>query len=319
MVGGRVFLYPGQGSQFPGMAADLFERYESVKSLFERASDVCRTDMADLLFSGTDDQLKATENAQTAIVLASLASREALAAEGIHSDAAAGHSLGEYSALVDAATLTAEDALLAVSARGKHMAAAAATIEKELGATGMAAVIGLGPKAVRDALEEFTDVWSANENGPSQVVIAGTLDGMNAAEDALKKAGARRVIPLKVSGPFHTPLMQDAASALAETLAGLNFRDPEKQVWSNVTAGLIESGEQARELLVRQITGSVIWVDLTVRSGCYPTLIDFRSRTGKGSERLMGEIGPGRILSPCRKRRRSGEYQTHNIGGCKCF
>ncbi len=130
MVAGRVFLYPGQGSQFPEMAADLYERYEPVKSLFERASDVCRTDMAALLFNGSEVELKATENAQTAIVLASLAAREALAVEGIESDAAAGHSLGEYSALVDAGTLSAEDALLAVSARGKHMAAASAAITR---------------------------------------------------------------------------------------------------------------------------------------------------------------------------------------------
>ena len=279
-----AFLFPGQGSQFPGMAKDLYEKYASVKTLFSKASEACDRDMAALLFEGSAEDLKATENAQAAIVLASLAAREALTAEGIVSQTCAGHSLGEYSALVDAGVLSAEDALKAVSARGHYMAEAGAQVIAEKGSVGMAAVIGIGPDQVKAALDGAQDVWSANENGPKQVVIAGTLDGIASAQDSLKEAGARRVIPLKVSGPFHTPLMASAGASLAGFLENIHFANPTKIVWSNVSAAPIQSGDEARKLLVEQLTAPVRWVDLT------------EAMAGQSPSALY-EVGPGSVLS----------------------
>ncbi len=279
-----VFLYPGQGSQFPGMAKDLYEKYDSVKDLFKQASDACDRDMKTLLFDGSDEDLKATENAQPAIVLASLAARVALKIEGFESAGVAGHSLGEYTAMVDAGVLSIEDALKAVSARGAFMAAAGAEITADKGEIGMAAVIGIGPEAVRKALEGLPDVWSANENGPAQVAIGGTKAGMDGAADALKAAGARRVIPLKVSCPFHTPLMAGPAESMRSFLAEITFNDPVKTVWSNVSASPVTSGDEARSLLIEQVTHSVRWVDLMA------------SIAEKAPSSLY-ESGPGKVLT----------------------
>jgi [acyl-carrier-protein] S-malonyltransferase len=279
-----VFLFPGQGSQFPEMAKDLYENYDSVKSLFAMASEACGRDMKSLLFDGSAEDLKETENAQPAIVLASLAAREAMKAEGFESSGAAGHSLGEYSAMVDAGVLTPEDALKAVTARGALMAAAGAEITADKGEIGMAAVIGIGPEAVREALEGKSDVWSANENGPAQVAIGGTKAGMDGAAEALKAAGARRIIPLKVSCPFHTPLMGGPADAMKSVLAEISFSDPVKAVWSNVSAGVVKTGEEARSLLVEQVTHPVRWVDLMA------------SIAEKSPESLY-EVGPGKVLT----------------------
>ena len=279
-----IFLYPGQGSQYPGMAKDFYEKYDGVKELFALASEACGRDMKSLLFDGSEDDLKDTGNAQPAIVLASLASRAAMNAEGLESSGAAGHSLGEYSALVDAGVLSPENALKAVSARGAFMAAAGAEIIARKGEIGMAAVIGIGPAAVQEAIAGLPDVWSANENSPVQVAIGGTQAGMDGAEDALKAAGARRIIPLKVSCPFHTPLMAGPAESMKAVLSDIDFRDPVKSIWSNVKAATVESGEEARTLLVEQITHPVRWVDLM-------------TSISETSPSALYEVGPGTVLS----------------------
>ncbi len=279
-----VFLFPGQGSQFPGMARDLFEKYASVKELFSLASEACGRDMKALLFDSEADTLKETENAQPAIVLASLAARAGLEAEGVISGGAAGHSLGEYSAMVDAGVLTPFDALKAVSARGAFMAAAGAKIIAEKGAIGMAAVVGIGPDKVAEALEGADDVWSANENSPVQVAIGGTMAGIKNVEDALKAAGARRIIPLKVSCPFHTPLMAGPAAEMENYLADVAFANPVKAVWSNVKAAVVETGDEARRLLVEQVTHPVRWVDLM-------------ASIASTAPSCLYEVGPGTVLA----------------------
>ena len=279
-----IFFFPGQGSQFPGMAKDLFERYDAVKALFVQASEACGRDMKALLFDGSEEDLKDTQNAQPAIALASLASREAMAAEGFESAGAAGHSLGEYSALVDAGVLSPAAALKAVSARGAFMAFTGAEIVAEKGEIGMAAVVGIGPDPVRAALSGHEDVWIANENGPSQVAIGGTKAGMNAAEGDLKAAGARRIVPLKVSCPFHTPLMAAPAESMRKVLEGLTFADPAKKLWSNVSASLVATGEEARKLLIEQITHPVRWVDLM-------------ASIAESSPTALYETGPGKVLT----------------------
>lgn len=279
-----IFLFPGQGSQAPGMAKDLYDRYDEVKELFSLADDACGRDMKALLFESDADTLKETENAQPAIVLASLAARQALKAVGIESAGAAGHSLGEYSAMVEAGVLTPFDALKSVSARGAYMAASADRIIAEKGAIGMAAVVGISPEKVSGALEGLPDVWSANENSPVQVAIGGTMAGIASAEEALKAAGARRIIPLKVSSPFHTPLMAAPAEDMKGFLADIPFADPVKSVWSNVKAEPVDSGDEARKLLVEQVTHPVRWLDLMA------------SIAGKFPESLY-EVGPGSVLS----------------------
>ena len=283
-MSGTIFLFPGQGSQFSGMARDLFDKYDAVKKLFSLASDACGRDMKALLFEGSEEDLKATENAQPAIVLASLAAREALLAEGFESAGAAGHSLGEYTAMVDAGVLTPEDALKAVAARGEFMAAAGAVITAEKGEIGMAAVIGIGPDAVCSALDGLEDVWSANENGPTQVAIGGTKAGMDGAGEALKAAGARRIIPLKVSCPFHTPLMAGPARSMESLLAEISFNDPVKTVWSNVSAMPVKSGDEARTLLVEQVTHTVKWMELM-------------ASIAETSPLALYEAGPGKVLA----------------------
>jgi [acyl-carrier-protein] S-malonyltransferase len=266
------------------MASDLYERYESVKKLFSMASDVCGRDMKRLLFEGSEDELKETDNAQPAIVLASLAALEAMTAEGYLSVGSAGHSLGEYTAMVDAGVLSREDALKAVTARGAFMAAAGSEIVSRKGEIGMAAVIGIGSDAVRKALDGLDDVWSANENGPAQVAIGGTKAGIDGAAEALKAAGAKRVIPLKVSCPFHTPLMAGPAQSMKAVLAGLKFNNPVKNVWSNVIAAPVKSGDEARSLLVEQVTHPVRWMDLM-------------ASIAATSPAAVYEVGPGQVLA----------------------
>lgn len=279
----KIFFFPGQGSQFPGMAKDLYERYSPVKALFEEASDACRRDMKALLFESDADELKDTKNAQPAILLASLAARAALAEEGLESTGAAGHSLGEYTALVDAGVLSVEDGFKAVSARGEFMSTAGESITAEKGEIGMSAVIGIGPEAVRQALEGHQGVWSANENGMLQVAIGGTKAAIAGAAEDLKAAGARRLVPLQVSCPFHTPLMSGPAESMQEVLEEISFSDPVKTVWSNVTAEPIQSAEQARSLLVEQITHSVRWLDLM-------------ASVAQTKASALYEVGPGKVL-----------------------
>jgi len=283
MVNNTVFLYPGQGSQFPGMAADLYDHYESVKSLFDMASEVCDRDMKELVFEASDEKLTETENAQPAIVLASLAALEGMKAEGISSTGAAGHSLGEYTAMVDAGVLTARDALKAVTARGKFMAAAGAEIIAQKGPVGMSVVLGIEPKVVCEVLDGMEDVWSANENAQVQVAIGGTTAGMEGARKALMDAGARKIIPLKVSCPFHTPLMAGPAESMKSVLAGIQFNNPVKNVWSNVLAAPLKSGDEARSLLVEQVTHPVRWVDLQASIAHF-------------SPSALFEVGPGKVL-----------------------
>ena len=288
-----IFLYPGQGSQFTGMAADLFERSAKVRELFADASDVCGRDMRALLFEASEDELKETENAQPAVVLASLAAWAVMADAGFESTGAAGHSLGEYAALVDAGVLSAADALKAVSARGSLMASAGEKIRAEKGDIGMAAVLGIGPEAVRAVLEGHRDVWSANENGAAQVAVGGTKAAMEAAADDLKAAGARRIIPLKVSCPFHTPLMAGSAEAMRGVLDDMHFADPRKRVWSNVSAAPVVSGDEARELLIEQVTHPVRWVDLTA------SIAELTSGSSEGGDSgpVLYETGPGSVLT----------------------
>jgi [acyl-carrier-protein] S-malonyltransferase len=273
------FLYPGQGAQYPGRGKDFYDRSTEVRSLFDLASESVGRDMKELLFEADAEELKKTENTQAAVTLMNLSVSAYLAEKGIVSDIAAGFSLGEYSALVDAGIIGIEDVFGLVIERGKAMSSAI-----ELSGGTMAAVIGLEAAAIDAVLAPIDGVFPANYNAPLQTVISGTAGGVETAVEKLKEAGARRVIPLKVSGPFHTPLLEAAGTAFAEILEGYHFSDPLKPLYSNVTGGLIHSGEEARRLCVRQITSPVRWTRVE----------DALCAAGVS---LLIESGPGKVLT----------------------
>ncbi|MFW6288996.1 MAG: ACP S-malonyltransferase [Spirochaetota bacterium] len=282
----RCFLFPGQGAQHAGMGKDLFEEYAEVREIFEIASDRAGFDLADLIFRGSEEDLKATDRSQVAITVVNLAARRVLIARGIESVAAAGFSLGEYSALVDAGILDEADALALVVERGRIMESVSRSLDSPDGSPGMAAVLGIDVDAIEQALAGagVGDVYPANLNSPVQTVLSGTAAGLEAAAPVLKEAGARRFVPLKVSGPFHSPLMEPARAQFAVVLSDVSFSDPAKPVYSNVTGDLINTGEEARILCADQLVKPVRWVDeeALIARDDYDELL---------------EVGPGEVLS----------------------
>ena len=276
----RALLFPGQGSQHVGMAADLGTAGTRVHDTFAEADDILGFSLSRLMAEGPEEVLTETRNAQPAILTHSVAVHRTLGERIGAPLVAAGHSLGEYSAYVAAGTLTFRDALLAVRRRGELMFAAG---DARPGA--MAAVLGLTHDAVRETLKAVTAgiCVPANFNSPTQVVISGDRKAVEEAMAALDEAGARRVVPLPVSGAFHSPLMLPAAEELRTELEGTEFQDPAFPVVSNVTASPIVDGARARELLARQLTAPVRW------SESVETMLEAGTRS-------FVEIGPGRIL-----------------------
>ncbi|ADK81413.1 ACP S-malonyltransferase [Sediminispirochaeta smaragdinae] len=279
-TGTLIFLYPGQGAQYPGMIRDIFEASSGVKELFTLASDCTGIDMKALLFEADETELKKTEHTQAAITLANIAVRKFLSESGIESSAVAGFSLGEYAALADAGVLTEEAVFRLVVERGRLMAEAI-----EEGAEGaMAAVIGIDAQTVDKIIEGIEGVYPANYNAPLQTVISGTHKGLESAATRLKEAGARRVVPLKVAGPFHTPLLEGASARFAELIEYYQFSSPVKPLFSNVTGTVVVSSEKIRGLCARQIISPVRWT--TVES----SICEMKPT-------LAIESGPGKVLS----------------------
>ena len=280
------FLFPAQGAQYPGMARDLWERSQAVKDLFQIASDATGTDMRRLLFDGTEEELRATDRTQIAVTLANLSAAIVLGEHGVTGDGFAGFSLGEYSALHLAGVIGAADIFPIARERGVAMEAASRASDTDDGRSGMAAVIGLAPERAEAAIADLPDgtIFVANYSSPRQVVLAGTAGGLRDAEAACKEAGARRFITLKVSGPFHSPLIREAAVRLAEVLADVPFADPVRPVYANVTGAQVTSGSEAREFCVRQVVSSVRWTD------------EVASLQAAGYDRYL-EVGPGQVLA----------------------
>lgn len=281
-----AFLFPGQGAQYPGMAKDLHEASAEVRRLFEAASDILGKDLKRLLFEGSEDELKVTDNTQAAVTLTNIAAAQVLAERGIKPDFCAGFSVGEYAALYQSGILDLESLFKAVAIRGEAMEKASRLADRPEGPSGMSAVLGLpfaDAAAVMAGLAAKNSVYIANHSSPVQIVIAGTSSGLDVAEAALKAAGARRAIRLKVGGPFHTPLLAAASEEFAARTAGLTFRDPVLPLISNVTALPIPTGSEARELAAAQIQTTVRWVD------------SMAWLKEHGVSRII-EVGPGKVL-----------------------
>jgi len=291
MVKNIVFLYPGQGAQAPGMAMDLYGSSAAAKALFDTASEAVGRDMAALLRDSDADTLKRTDVSQPAITLANLAAAAVLGERGVAPGACAGFSLGEYAALATTGVLSVADAFRLVAKRGEAMQKAAdriAAAGADGSAPGMAAVLGLPPDKVESLVAEWTaaglaGLYAANYNSPSQVVVAGTAAALADAEARFKEAGAKRVIRLKVAGPFHSPLVREAADEFAAGRAAAAFADPKLPLFSNVTGKRVESGAEAKKLALRQITESVRW---TAEEAAIASL----------NPGAVLEVGPGKVL-----------------------
>lgn len=259
-MGKTAFVFPGQGAQAVGMGKDAFENSAAARSVFERANGALGFGITDLIFEGPDEVLKQTANTQPALLTVSVAYLELLKDSGLVPDFVAGHSLGEYSALVAAGVISFEDAVATVRSRGEYMEQA---VPSGLGA--MAAVLGGEredlAKLCADITSSGTAVELANINCPGQIVVSGTAAGVQAVVERGKEAGAKRVIPLEVSGPFHSSLMKPAAERLGEKLADLSLNDAGVPVVANVTAAEVTSAEAIRKLLVEQVYSPVLWED----------------------------------------------------------
>jgi [acyl-carrier-protein] S-malonyltransferase len=274
---GSAFVFPGQGAQSVGMGKGLAEKY------LEQANAVLGFDLKKIVMEGPEEELKRTEIQQPAIFTVSVAMVEWLRTHNsellTHLAAVAGHSLGEYSALYTAGVLSFEDGVKTVNLRGQFMQEAVPA-----GAGAMAALLGGERETIANICKEIGNVWPANFNSPGQVVISGTKEAVEQAGTKLKAAGVKKIIPLAVSAPFHCPLMQSAADKLAAQLDKITFHDATVPVYANITAKPTTSGTEIKQLLIKQVTGSVLWED------------SIKDMIADGTTSFI-EVGPGKVLT----------------------
>ena len=277
----HAFIFPGQGSQFSGMGKNLYESNEAAKALFEKANEIVGFRISDIMFEGTDEQLKQTNVTQPAIFIHSVVAY--LTMNTVTPDMVAGHSLGEFSALVANKTLSFEDALRLVSIRAKAMQAAC-----EIQPSTMAAVLALADEKVEEicstvSKESGEVVVPANYNCPGQLVISGSTKGIEMACEQMKVAGAKRALVLPVGGAFHSPLMEPAKIELAAAIQATTFNTPICPVYQNVTATAVTNPAEIKENLIAQLTGAVKWTQ-TVQAMVADGATEFT------------EVGPGKVL-----------------------
>jgi [acyl-carrier-protein] S-malonyltransferase len=277
-----AFVFPGQGSQSVGMGKELAEKR------LEQANAVLGFDLKKLVLEGPEDELKKTAIQQPAIFTVSAAMYDLLITHYALPVTVAGHSLGEYSALYAAGVISFADGVKTVNLRGQFMQEAVPA-----GEGAMAALLGGDRTTIANICKEVGHVWPANFNSPGQVVISGTKAGVDAAAEKLKAAGVKKIIPLAVSAPFHCPLMQPAADKLAAQLDKITFNDAKIPVYANVTAKPVTSGAEIKQLLIKQVTGSVLWED------------SVNNMIADGVNSFI-EVGPGKVLTGLIKKINAG-------------
>jgi [acyl-carrier-protein] S-malonyltransferase len=274
----KAYVFPGQGAQFVGMGKDLYEKYPAAKDLFKSANKILGFKITDLMFEGTDDDLKQTNVTQPAIFLHSVILAKMLK-DDFKPDMVAGHSLGEFSALVANRCLTFEDGLKLVSKRAMAMQKAC-----EMEPSTMAAILGLEDNVVESALRELDEVVvPANYNSPGQLVISGSVAGIEKACEKLKDAGAKRALPLKVGGAFHSPLMEPARVELAKAIESTKFVQGICPIYQNVTAQPVNDPEIIKSNLIAQLTAPVRWTQI------------MKNMIADGAKTVI-EVGPGTVL-----------------------
>lgn len=273
-----AFIFPGQGAQKAGMGKDFYEQSETAKRIFDQAACLLNLDMKELCFE-ENDRLDQTEYTQAALVTTCLAMAAVLEERGVHPDVTAGLSLGEYCAIAEAGGMKTQDAIVAVRKRGILMQNA---VPKGKGA--MSAVLGMTAEAIHQVIDEMDGVSIANYNCPGQIVITGLTESVNKAAESLKEAGAKRVLPLNVSGPFHSPLLKEAGEELIKVLDKIGFQPLKIPYVTNVTAEYIRDITNTKELLGKQVASSVMWQQ------------SIEAMLADGVD-IFVEIGPGRTLA----------------------
>lgn len=273
----KAYVFPGQGAQFSGMGHDLYETSPAAKALFDKADEVLGFKISEIMFGGTDEELRQTKVTQPAVFLHSVAAAVALGDE-FQPDMVAGHSLGELSALVASGAIDFEAGLRLVYARALAMQAACEAVPST-----MAAVLGLPDEVVEQVCSGIEGVVAANYNCPGQVVISGTIEGVKEASAKLKEAGAKRALPLAVGGGFHSPCMESARVSLAEAIEQTEFSTPRCPVYQNVDARPHTSPEEIKANLVAQLTSPVRWTQ------------SVQAMAADGAEEFV-ELGPGKVL-----------------------
>ena len=274
----KAYIFPGQGAQFPGMGRDLYEKSEQARQLFEQANEILGFRITDIMFEGTDEDLKQTKVTQPAIFLHSVILAKVLGSD-FQPDMVAGHSLGEFSALVSAGALSFEDGLKLVAARANAMQKAC-----EIQPSTMAAILGLDDYTVENICLEATDVVvPANYNCPGQLVISGTIAGIDYACEKLLAAGAKRALKLNVGGAFHSPLMNSAKMELEHAIAHTEIKAPVCPVYQNIDAKPHTDPEEIKHNLIEQLTGPVRWTQI----------VSHMLEDGASS---FTEVGPGNVL-----------------------